>query len=119
MTTRAIGQQGEEEAARFLEKKGYRIIDRNVLAKGGELDLVALYKNTIVFVEVKARAYSAFGGPLAAVTLGKQKRIAQAAQQYLKYKNIKFDSIRFDVVCVLPQGIQHIENAFSPKRTTL
>jgi Holliday junction resolvase-like predicted endonuclease len=56
---------------------------------------------------------------LAAVTSAKQQRVAKAATQYIKENGLKFDSIRFDVICVLPQGIEHIENAFSPARTTL
>ena len=130
MNTRTTGQLGEEEAVRFLQAKGYRILARNVLARGGELDIVASAHNTLVFaideemttlvfVEVKTRAYSSFGGPLAAVTHAKQQRLGRAAGQYIKENGLKFDSIRFDVICVLPAGIEHIENAFSPARTTL
>ena len=119
MNTHTIGQDGEEEATRFLQAKGYRILARNVLANGGELDIVASIKKTLVFVEVKTRAQRSFGGPLAAVTPTKQQRVAKAATQYIKENGLKFDSIRFDVICVLPQGIEHIENAFSPARTTL
>lgn len=119
MNTRTIGQHGEEEAVRFLQAKGYRILARNVLAKGGELDIVATCRKTLVFVEVKARAYNSFGGPLAAVTKAKQQHLGQAAAQYIKEHGLNFDSVRFDVICVLPQGIEHIEHAFSPDRTTL
>ncbi|MBO7191553.1 MAG: YraN family protein [Elusimicrobiaceae bacterium] len=119
MTTRQTGQAGEAQAAAFLEAKGYQIVARNFLVPGGELDLVAYDKKTLVFVEVKKRASTAFGGPVAAVTRTKQKRVALAALQFLKAKSPKFDSIRFDVICVLPQGIEHILNAFSPERTTM
>ena len=119
MTTRQLGKEGEERAARFLTQHGYKILARNFLAVGGELDIVARQQKTLVFVEVKARAYTAFGGPLAAVTPAKQKRILQAAMQYLKATGAKFDSIRFDVVCILPEQIEHIQNAFTPGRTTL
>ena len=119
MTTRQIGQEGEEQAAEFLRAKGYKIIARNFLIPGGELDIVAYDKKTLVFAEVKTRASNAFGGPVAAVTRTKQKRVARAAAQFLKAKSPKFDSIRFDVICVLPQGIEHIPNAFVPDRNTL
>lgn len=119
MNTKTIGQQGEEQAARFLEQKGYQILARNFSVPQGELDLVAFHKKTLVFVEVKTRAYEAFGGPLAAVTPTKQKRLTLAAQQYIKIKSPKFDSIRFDVVCILPGQVEHIENAFLPARTNL
>lgn len=119
MTTRQTGYEGEGKAARFLRQNGYRILTRNFAAAGGELDIVAQYKNTLVFVEVKARASAAFGGPAAAVTRTKQQRITRAAMQYLKAKSPKFDSIRFDVICVLPDKLEHIPNAFTPARTTL
>ena len=119
MTTKQTGQQGEEQAARFLQDKGYKILARNFSTPQGELDLVATHQDTLIFVEVKARAYTAFGGPLAAVTLPKQKRVALAAQQFIKIKSPKFDRIRFDVVCILPGKLEHIENAFLPDRTNL
>ena len=119
MNTKQTGQQGEEQAARFLEKKGYKILARNFFTPRGELDIVAADKKNLVFIEVKARAYEAFGGPLAAVTPAKQKRLVLAAQQYLKIKSPKFDSIRFDIICILPGRLEHIENAFTPERTIL
>ncbi len=119
MTTRQAGQTGEEQATQFLAQHGYRILARNFATPQGELDIVAQDKNTLVFVEVKARASMAFGGPLLAVTPAKQKRLALAATQYIKAKCPKFDSIRFDVVCVLPDTIEHVPNAFIPDRHTL
>ncbi len=119
MTTRQTGNEGEDQAAAYLQKNGYRIIARNFLAVGGELDIVAQYQKTLVFVEVKTRASSAFGGPLAAVTRTKQERLARAAAQFIKANAPKFDSIRFDVICVLSGQIEHIPNAFIPARTTL
>ena len=113
------GQDGEEKAARFLIRQGYQILARNFLAAGGELDIVARHKDTLVFVEVKTRAYEAFGGPVAAVTPAKQRRIVRAAVQYLKATSPKFDSIRFDVIAVLPQQIEHIPGAFTPPRMTI
>ena len=119
MITRQAGQHGEDQAAQFLAQLGYQILARNFSAPQGELDIIARDKNALVFVEVKARASMAFGGPLAAVNAAKQKRIALTAMQYVKAKRPKFDSIRFDVVCVLPGRIEHIVNAFTPQRTTL
>lgn len=119
INTTQTGQQGEEQAARFLEKKGYQILARNFSTPQGELDIIAYYQKTLIFVEVKTRAYKAFGGPLAAVTPAKQKRLALAAAQYIKIKSPKFDRIRFDVICILPGQVQHLENAFLPVRTNL
>ena len=116
--TREAGQSGEEQAVQFLINNGYEIVARNFTACGGELDIVARRKNMLVFAEVKARASMAFGGPALAVTPAKQRRIVRTALQYIKVKAPKFDSIRFDVVCVLPEKIEHIENAFLAPRTT-
>ena len=118
MNTTAKGQAGEERAASFLTAKGYRIVARNYRVQGGEIDLVVQRKQTLVFVEVKTRAYRAFGGPVAAVTPAKQRKIALTAQYYIKENAPKFDSIRFDVVCLLPGQITHLENAFIPQRGT-
>lgn len=119
MNTTASGALGEEQAARYLEQKGWKIIARNFSAPCGEIDIIAQDNKTLVFVEVKTRAYSAYGGPLAAVTPAKQKKIAQTAIIYIKAKDLKFDSIRFDVLCILPEKIEHVPNAFFPPRTTL
>ena len=119
MTTRQDGQHGEEQAARFLTQHGYRILARNFATAQGELDIIANDKKTLVFVEVKARASMAFGGPLLAVTAAKQKRLALTALQYIKANRPKFDSIRFDVICILPDRIEHVQNAFAPERTVL
>lgn len=119
MTSVSSGKAGEERAARFLQAAGYRILEQNYFMRGGEIDIIASDGNTLVFAEVKTRSYQAFGGPLMAVTPAKQKRISQTALRYVQEKGLKFDSIRFDVLCVLPEGIEHIKNAFFPPRTTL
>ncbi len=120
MNTTQQGAQGEEQAAQYLSQKGHRILARNFRATGGEIDIVTLQKNTLVFVEVKERASHAFGGPIAAVTPTKQKRIAHAALQFIKiHKKLTYNTVRFDVICILPAEIEHIENAFVPPRMTL
>ena len=119
MNTTDAGARGEEQAARYLQEKGWRILERNFSAPYGEVDIIAQDGKTLVFAEVKTRAYRAYGGPLMAVTPAKQKRLALTAASYIKAKSVKCDGIRFDVLCVLPQGIDHVPNAFSPKRTTL
>ena len=118
MNTTQSGALGEEIAGRYLAEKGYRILTRNFRKPCGEIDLIALDGKTLVFVEVKKRASLAFGGPIAAVTAAKQHKIALTAQQYIKKNAPKFDSIRFDVVCLLPEQIEHIKNAFIPRRGT-
>ncbi len=120
MNTTTQGSWAEQQAADFLAQRGYRIIARNFRATGGEIDIVATFKKMLVFVEVKQRASNAFGGPLAAVTKAKQQRVARAATQFIKtHPQLLKDEMRFDVICMLPGEIEHIENAFYPPRTTL
>lgn len=119
MNTRQSGATGESAACDFLQKRGYQILCRNYRKPCGEIDVVALDGKTLVFAEVKKRATNAFGGPLLAVTAAKQRKIAQTAQWYVAENSPKFDSIRFDVICLLGAEITHIPNAFSPRRSTL
>ena len=120
MNTTSAGAQAEEQAAQYLTRKGYRVVARNFRVSGGEIDIIALAKSTLVFVEVKKRASQAFGGPVAAVTPLKQKRIAQTAAQFIKINTeTHYQSVRFDVICISPAGLDHIENAFFPARMTI
>lgn len=119
MTTKDIGDAGEEQARRFLISQGFAILACNYRAPGGELDLIARDGDALVFVEVKKRASNAFGGPLAAITKTKQERVALAAAHYIKEKKPKFDSIRFDAVCILPGRVEHLKNAFTPRRMNI
>lgn len=119
MNTMLCGKNGEERAAALLINKGYTVLSRNFSTNGGEIDIIAQYKKMLVFIEVKTRSYQVYGGPMAAVTRSKQQKIVNTALEYIKARRPKFDSIRFDVVCVLPEEITHIENAFIPPRTIL
>ncbi len=113
-----FGETAESLASRYLQNKGYRILARNVLLPGGELDLVAQYKQTIIFVEVKARRSESHGGTAYAITTSKKQRIIRLAAMYLAKNNLAHQCSRFDVV--LCQGgnsdealqVTHIENAF-------
>ncbi|MFH1008073.1 MAG: ribonuclease HII [Candidatus Latescibacterota bacterium] len=110
------GGQGEAEAARFLEEKGYRILERNWRDASGELDLVARFEEILVFVEVKTGKAAAFGPPESWVTGAKQRQIVRVAQAYLLAQEIGEADIRFDVVGIEIAGkarrIVHIEDAF-------
>jgi len=118
MNTIQSGAQGEQAACDYLIRRKYRILARNYRRTGGEIDIIALDGKTLIFVEVKKRASRAFGGPAAAVTPSKQQKIVATATLYIKENTPKFDSIRFDVVCLLPGEIEHISNAFIPHRST-
>lgn len=95
---RIKGRLGEDEAVRFLKKKGYRIIERNFTTRFGEVDLIAEDRGTIVFVEVKARASDAFGAPGESVGIRKQERIIRASREYILAEGFDDRPMRFDVV---------------------
>jgi len=118
MKTRERGEWGEERAARYLKKKQYRIISRNYSSRYGEIDLIARYKDTVVFVEVKTRAGSAYGRPGEAVDYAKQQKMIKTAMTYIQENQLDEQDMgyRFDILEVLYTGtgyrIEHIENAF-------
>src|SRR2546422_11304508 len=98
MTGRSVlGEEGERAAARFLEARGYRILERNYRTRRGEIDLIAEDGRMLVFVEVKVRLDDRFGGPAAAITRAKQARIARLAQQYLVWRRVGDRACRVDV----------------------
>ncbi len=112
----AIGDAGEEMARRFLEQKGFKILEVNYRTRWGELDLVARDGETLVFVEVKTRTQGRFGSPLDAVTEDKQRRVIRMAQTYLLERRVKDRPMRFDVIGIDLAGgtprIDWIPNAF-------
>lgn len=118
-TRRIAGINGEEEAARFLTRSGFAILDKNVRTRAGEIDLVAKEGKTLVFVEVKTRRGLEGDPPQAAVHTRKQNRLAKLAHGYLKLKRLRQTPCRFDVVSVIfndeggVKAIRHIPNAFS------
>src|SRR5512147_2803974 len=100
LLSKLLGRSGEDLAAKRLEKLGYRVLERNYSTKQGEIDLIALDRDTIVFVEVKTRTNDAYGAPELAVDLRKQSRMVKAALGYLKQKKLHQMSCRFDVVAI-------------------
>lgn len=112
-----FGSQGEELAADYLRKKGYVILDRNWRSGHKEIDLVVRKDDTIVFVEVKARANAAFAKPEDAVTRRKMHLLVLAADAYLRYNFLDLD-VRFDVITIKGSVqnpiIKHYERAFRP-----
>jgi len=116
--TRALGVLGEEAAARFLARRGFTILERNLRSRWGELDLVARDGHTVVFVEVKARREGAGDPPQAAVDARKQARLARLALAYLARRRLGEPPCRFDVVAVTVdrtgavQAIRHFPDAF-------
>lgn len=117
-----LGKAGEDRAARFLAKQGFRIIERNHRAPYGEIDLIAIEKGELVFVEVKTRTSDAFGSPETSVNPQKQQRMIKAALGYIKHKGLHQMPCRFDVVAIshaTEKEIEHIRNAFEMDRGRL
>jgi putative endonuclease len=113
-----IGKIGEEIAAQYLIKNGYNILDKNISAPFGEIDIIAEKNNCICFVEVKSRKTEIYGLPEEAITKMKKNKIIKVAQFYIKKKHIKEKLFRFDVISIYfnkntRQKIRHIKNAFS------
>ena len=115
---RAIGDNGEDCACKYLISKSYKILDRNFFCKAGELDIISLSPDneTIVFVEVKTRSSLDYGYPYEFVNNKKQRRLIITAEYYLKTKGIRDYQLRFDIIEILnlKNGtyVRHIENVF-------
>ncbi len=106
------GFVGERLAREYLENNGYNIITTNYKNKLGEIDIIAKKKSYIVFVEVKARMNDKFGRPSEFVSRDKQRKVRNTAIAYLKINGLMESDVRFDVVEVIGDQINHIENAF-------
>lgn len=98
-----FGSWGEDIAAKFLRKKGYRIIERNFRCKKGEIDIVASEGDSLVFVEVKTRSTTKFGEPEEAVNPDKMHHLHRTAYIYLRKNKLRPGEItvRFDVVSIV------------------
>lgn len=114
----SLGQRGEREAERFLLKRGWVIVARGYQDKFGEIDLIAVDGETIVFVEVKTRSSDFAGEPEEAVDDVKQAHITRTAIGYLKFHKLTECSVRFDVIAITwpsdskRPSLKHYESAF-------
>ena len=122
---RILGSFGERKAARYLKRNGYRILKRNFVAEGSEIDLIARKGDTIVFVEVKTRTSDAISPieprPASAVTPKKQQSIIRAARVFCAFNPDECKK-RFDIVEVIVNfknnryvlaEIKHLQNTFN------
>jgi len=113
-----LGKRGEEAAARFLERKGLEILERNYSCPRGEIDIVAREGDRLVFVEVKTKTAREHLPPRYSVNRRKQGRIIRVARWYLKEKKASRARCRFDVVEVIgsgagrPEKLTHLPGAF-------
>jgi len=114
-----LGARGEKAAARYLRRRGYKILLRNFRSGKAEVDIVARHKDWLVFVEVKTRETEQFGAPSEAVNRDKQRNLSKAALDYLRMLGNPRLHFRFDIVEVIiasgsrkPEDIRLIQNAF-------
>ena len=116
--TNQLGRWGEERAARFLKKRRYKIVERNYRCRLGEIDIVARWRETLVFVEVKTRRDEEDIPPQYSVNRRKQLQIIRTARVYLKEHYLSAEKCRFDVIAIVagagkkPQEIRHFPGAF-------
>lgn len=114
---KSVGKQGEDIATVYLQKKGWKILHRNFKARYGEIDIVALDENVLVFVEVKTRINQTYGTPAEAVNSRKLREVVQTAQYYKLLHPKLPEALRIDVMAILldintmsPKHVEHITN---------
>lgn len=109
------GKLGEDIATHYLKQNGYTILDRNFECRQGEIDIIALDKKEIVFIEVKTRTSNKFGTPSEAVNKIKQKHMLQTIKYYLYIRNLSDEFVRIDVIEVYVKDnvykVNHIKQA--------
>ena len=111
-TNKQIGDYGEKLAVKFLKKQHYKILETNYKIRYGEVDIIAMDGNFIVFVEVKYRTNTVYGLPSEAVEEHKRNKIKMVASQYILMHPELDDLIRFDVVQIVNDKIELIKSAF-------
>ena len=111
-----LGRAGEDAAAAFYRRRGYRVVDRNYRCRAGEIDLVVRRGRLLVFCEVKTRTSQMWGAPAEAVGVLKQNRIRRSAGTWLAEHRGRRRELRFDVVSVaVAEGgleVTHLPGAF-------
>ncbi len=118
LLARLLGDRGERAASRFLKNLGYTIVARQYRNQYGEVDIIAIDNDRIVFVEVKTRKSTNTGQPFEAVDRRKQQKLTRLALSWMKKTKPLHQSARFDIISIVwpdeggePQ-IRHIRNAF-------
>lgn len=119
LTPRERGSDTERACRRHLQQQGLKLLEANYRCRCGEIDLVMLDHDTVVFVEVRFRRSNAYGGALESVTGAKQEKLRRAAEHFLQ-RHPDASNARFDVVAVsqngqnsrAPYSFDWIKNAF-------
>lgn len=116
-TPKELGKRGEKAAAKFLERRGFEVVERNWTCYAGEADIIAIQDDTLCFVEVKTRSDCQKGFPSEAVDGRKRDRYERIAACYLKDRAFDDMRVRFDVISILALNndrafLRHHVNAF-------
>ncbi len=109
-----VGRRAEERALEYLEREGFTVVERNFRGGGGEIDLVALEGEVVVFVEVRYRGKGVWETPEESISHRKQRRLWQAAEYYLAEVIGEAKPARFDVIAIKGEEILHYRDAFRP-----
>ncbi len=109
-TRKTIGLRGEQEAIRYLRKRGYKIIAHRERILRGDIDIIALDQRTVVFVEVRSKTSTERGHPAETIDTRKKQRICTLANAYIKQHRLEVYSFRLDVVTVLFSNSVQVQN---------
>ncbi|MBQ9031730.1 MAG: YraN family protein [Parasporobacterium sp.] len=113
MNKRSIGASYEDLACERLENEGMQILARNYRVRIGEIDIIAKDREELVFVEVKYRSSTEYGGAEYAISRQKQQKIRRVAQWYMAEQKIRMDAFcRFDAILIDADEVLHIKNAW-------
>jgi putative endonuclease len=111
-----IGRYGEDLAAKYLQDRGYSILERNWRCSLGEIDLIAKDRNSIVFVEVKTRNGIGYGHPFEAITANKVSRMRKLVAQWCAQNHQVGVKVRIDAIAVLIRSgkvaVEHLKQVF-------
>ncbi len=112
LNNRAKGREGEQKAEEYLLVNGYDILEKNYKNRFGEIDIIARYGKTLVFIEVKTKKTGLHGLPAESVDARKQSRIGKVALAYITNNKIVNQPCRFDVLSIHDERIELFTNAF-------
>ena len=113
ITSKNIGDKAEDVARNYLQQHGIKILESNFRCKAGEIDIIAVEAETLLFIEVKYRKNNTFGTPQEMVTTAKQRKIVTTAALYLqKHAKLANKACRFDVISIQQNEINWIKAAF-------
>lgn len=115
-TNLPTGKNGEDIACTYLKKQGYKILERNFRTRNGEIDIIALDNNTLVFIEVKTRSTFQFGTPSESITSWKLKALQRTAVFYSSIHTSLPSQLRLDLISIMlntegkPASVEVIKN---------